>query len=336
MIFSPRPWTHRFASVAALILMAACGGSQVDPFEPRRIVAFGDQTSAIESNGLKYTVNYADAETQVLECKENPNWVQVVSNDYGFSFEQCHDDDEVPESKLYAADGAKVADIVEQIDTHLAADELTDEDLVLMVGGMNDVLEQYAKYAANPGAGTGALEDELERRAKALGRQVKRITDIGARIIVLRPYSLSSTPFSAVEEDANEAADDAAGRDHRGRILARLTEAFNLALLLAMPNDGTKVGTVDGLNTINAMVRRPENYSLDNVEDALCRASIEAPACLTRESDLQEVDYNDDNTEFTTPYSWNEWLWADNLNLSPRGHARLGSLARSRAKNNPF
>ena len=334
MKFSNSLWRRRLVAAAATVLVAACGGSQVDPYHPARMVVFGDQTAAIEDSGLKYTVNWADSETEELDCTENPNWVQVMSNSYGFSFPQCHDEDQIPESKLYAANGAKVADIKKQIDTHLASDTLQEQDLVVLDAGMNDVLEQYALYAANPDAGTGALEDELEARGKALARQVVRISDTGAKVVVVRPYSMGDTPFARAEREAHEDEDEAADRPNREKVLLTLTERFNISLLVNIPDDGTRFATVDGLNTIDAMVDNPSNYSLENEEDPLCVATVVAPNCRTREADLEEININDG--EFTTPYTWQRWLWADNLNLSPRGHERLGELAYNKATKNPF
>ena len=54
-------------AVAAAGLMAACGGgtSQVEPFKPGRVIAFGDESSVIvndgANNGRKYSVNGLDA-----------------------------------------------------------------------------------------------------------------------------------------------------------------------------------------------------------------------------------------------------------------------------------
>ncbi|MFZ8258162.1 hypothetical protein ACO1KT_14625, partial [Staphylococcus aureus] len=45
------------AVVAAAALIAGCGGggtSQIDPFKPNRVIAFGDQSGAVLQNGKKF------------------------------------------------------------------------------------------------------------------------------------------------------------------------------------------------------------------------------------------------------------------------------------------
>lgn len=334
MISYMSAWARRLVVAAAVGLAAACGGGeQVNPFQPRRMVSFGDQTSAIESDGRKYTVNFIDLETDAIDCKQNPNWVQVVSNSYGFSFEQCHDEDQTPESLLYAKAGAKAADIEQQIDAHLAADDLTGRDLVTLSAGINDVLEQYAAYSADPAAGFASQMKVLGERGAALAAQVRRLTDTGAKVVVVRTYGLGSTPFANAQTEANEDEDAAAGRQRRAEVIAAMSEEFNISLLDNMPDDGRKVATVDGIATIGAMVSRPLNFSLENVEDALCK--VETPDCSTTSADLTNYT-GDDGTSYSTPVTWLDWLWADATNLSPRGHLRLGQLAYSRATNNPF
>lgn len=337
MTFSNKPWCRRVAAVVVVLTATACGGgTQVNPFHPDRMVSFGDQSSAIESNGLKYTVNYADAGTGAIDCKQNPNWVQVMSNGYGFSFDQCHDDDQVPESKLYAANGAKVADVVAQVDTHLATDLFNDSDLVTISAGLNDVLEQYQAYSDDPDAGTDAVVAELQARGERLAELVTSISDAGAKVVVVRAYGLEKSPFGRAEKEAHQDDDAASGRPDRVAVLKLLSSKFNLALLSHMPDDGTKIATVDGIATIKAMADKPTNFGLKNVEEALCLPEIVAPACRTREQDLQDIDLSDDGTTWPSPNTWNRWLWSDSTNLSPRAHARLGQLAYSRARNNPF
>ena len=48
--------TLALATVAAAALLAGCGGGstqQIDPFAPKRIIAFGDESGAIVQSGNK-------------------------------------------------------------------------------------------------------------------------------------------------------------------------------------------------------------------------------------------------------------------------------------------
>jgi hypothetical protein len=45
------------AAIAATALLASCGGGQVEPFSPTRVLAFGDELSTIEADGRRYSIN---------------------------------------------------------------------------------------------------------------------------------------------------------------------------------------------------------------------------------------------------------------------------------------
>ncbi|KAI1690910.1 hypothetical protein Ddc_24583 [Ditylenchus destructor] len=67
--------------LGATAMLAACGGGgqQIAPLPPTRIITFGDETSAIRSDGTKYTVNGVDTTTSVVSCKLNPVWTQSLA-----------------------------------------------------------------------------------------------------------------------------------------------------------------------------------------------------------------------------------------------------------------
>ena len=67
-------------SALALALLAACGGGTTtyDPFVPTRVLAFGDESSALNPDGTRYGVNGLDAKGNV-DCNLEPLWVQSVA-----------------------------------------------------------------------------------------------------------------------------------------------------------------------------------------------------------------------------------------------------------------
>ena len=74
--------------LAAALLLASCGGSgdQVSDFEPKRIIAFGDESSVIldiegNGNGHKFSVNgTSSAVLMTIDCHQHPLWFQLVAS----------------------------------------------------------------------------------------------------------------------------------------------------------------------------------------------------------------------------------------------------------------
>jgi hypothetical protein len=104
-------------ALAAAALIAGCGGGTVDPFAPTRIVAFGDESSVILDSGKKYGINRLNTDTQLLDCTQNPNWVQLLAASYNMVFRQCNVNGvALPQGLMFAEAGLKVADLTTKID----------------------------------------------------------------------------------------------------------------------------------------------------------------------------------------------------------------------------
>jgi phospholipase/lecithinase/hemolysin len=292
---------------AALIVAACGGGSSRETFTPTRLIAFGDESSVITSDGHKYTVNL---ETNgVLDCAGNPIWIQVLASAYGFGFQQCKPTGITNEQALMRATvNAKVADLVTQIDAHLAIDAFTGKDLVTVLVGANDILEQYSAY---PGQSEDELKATLTARGAAVAGQVNRIANAGGKVLAITVPDVGLTPF-ALAQGADRAA-----------LLQRLTAAFNTALRLNLLNDGTKIGLIIEDELVQAYVSAGANSGFTNWTEHACDpATGPMPNCTT--------------STLVTGATSTSYLWADDLQLSPGGHARLGSAALTRAQNNPF
>ncbi len=71
-------------------LLVSCGGGEpIDRFVPTRLIVIGDETSVINTDGSKFTVNALVTGTDALDCKANPVWVQALANAYGLQFGEC-------------------------------------------------------------------------------------------------------------------------------------------------------------------------------------------------------------------------------------------------------
>ncbi|MEO6033473.1 MAG: SGNH/GDSL hydrolase family protein [Burkholderiaceae bacterium] len=304
------------AAVLAVTLLAACGGGeQVRKFTPSRVIAFGDESSLIDGSGAKYSVNAVVAGSTVLDCAANPLWVQTVATGYGLVFPQCNPLAlPAPASRIHAASGAHVADLAAQIDQQVASGGFTSSDLVTILIGSNDVIDQFLQY---PGLSEAQLTTRLEQAAADLATQINRVADLGAKVLISTVPDLGLTPFAGPPGGAN------------ALLLSRLTDKFNIEMRTRIYNDGRRIGLVQ----IDSYLRLVRNQSgagvFVNMTDAVCATSAALPNCST----LTLRTTNDANNQVPNA-TW--WLWADDRHLSAGGQARFGELALLRAQNNPF
>jgi len=295
---------------ALLVVLVACGGStRVGTFRPDRVLTFGDETSAITADGRKWTVNGLGS-TGAIDCRANLNWTQYLTLSFGLPFAQCNPDNLPVSSINYAAPGAKVADVALQIDQQFAAGGFDRNDLVTILAGTNDILEQYAQLAT---LGEAAITATLEARAGVLASQVNRVGLAGGKVLIATVPDLSYAPFARAEQAADPSID-------RIGLLRRLVVRFNLQLRLGLINDGTMIGLVQADEFVQSRIRFPAQLGFVNVADAACAVAL--PDCTT--------------ATLVPNANGNTWLWASPTELGAGGHFQLGQFADSRARNNPF
>lgn len=326
------------AGAALVVTLAGCGGGDpIEKFRPTRIVSFGDESSMIVAPagttdllGKKYTVNAVDtsasAPANTYVCTGHALWVQSVASVFGLAFKACPPTSTFPATGLiYATPKAKAADIKTQIDNFLATETpFSHGDVVTVMAGMYDVLEQYSLYPATP---EDTLKANVKQRGKELAAQVNRIAVTGAPVIVLRIPGVGLTPYG-VSQGAEKAA-----------LLNRLTTAFNDELQLNLINDGHLIGLVYADADIQAVVTNYSLIGLLNATDPVCQQAVSATDKLDPTSLLDCTTNTLVPPPAATPTATvtaTNYLWAGNLQLSPYGQSRLGSLAASRAIGNPF
>lgn len=307
-------------SLLFVLLVAACGGgTQSDPFIATRVIAFGDELSALEDSGdanaRKYTVNALRSDGTTLSCQLNPLWIQTLAGAYGITFPQCNPNAVTnPTGRIYAAAGARVADIAGQIDTHLAGGTgFKEDDLVTVLAGMNDLFDLYAQF---PTTDAATLIAQAEAAGAALGRQVVRVAEAGGKVLIATVPDLGLTPYAI----AQEAAFPGEGRK---ALLTQLSARFNAKLRTTLPNDsGRSIGLVLLNELIQAIVRTPIGW-----------ANVIAPVCNT----ATQADVRTCTTlTLVTDGSSATWLWASDRLLSPAGQAQLGTAAFNQSRRNPF
>jgi outer membrane lipase/esterase len=302
--------------------LASCGGGDlVDPFEPERLVAFGDEASVITATGQKYSVNITaddlddDADEDRPLCGYGRIWIQILADNYNFGFAECNPyTGEAPKAFTYARPNTGVAELAQQV----ASVTLGSGDLVTVYTGQKDIVDAYAQYPARSRSEVTAI---AEAAGEALARQVLALTRTGARVLFATVPDQGETPFAKAEDAANPDSDI-----DRDALLTDLTTAFNDKLLAGLSSQytsGREVGLVELDDLVGAVLNRPSSYGYDNVDDAICTVAL--PACTT--DTLIDIDDDEDYTDY---------LWADDRHFGTDMHRRMGERARYRAENNPF
>lgn len=313
-------WGHALRWVGVLasaLLLASCGGGeQVRKFVPSRVVSFGDENSVIEADKTKYTVNFLAAATTdvpnpTIDCTQLQIWVQILANSYSVPFPQCPVSGiGTSPSLMLAANGAEVADVAAQIDNFLSSNSFSDTDLVTILAGSNDVLALYDTVVA----GTNTLDQaasEAEARGTALAAQVNRVAQAGAKVLISTIPNLALTPYGRADAT-------------RSAALSRLSERFNSKLRVGLINDGHMIGLLLTDESFQSIV----NFSSANFTDPACNDATLSNVRSCTSQTLRTVN--------GVAATASTYLWADNVHMSPVGHSNLGSLALSRATNNPF
>lgn len=324
-MFGVSGWAESWHSVARVValggvgLLAACGGGeQLVAFAPKRVIALGDEASSIAADGRKYGINALQADKVTLDCATNPVWPQYVATSFGLVFPQCNPNAvAAPASRMLAAPGAKVADLTAQVNLQFVNGGFTTTDLVTVMVGANDVLEQYKRYPATSAAD---ITSSVEAAGTALAVQVNRIAATGGKVLLAKVLDLGQTPYALAEQAKNKDTDRAA-------LLTALVARFNAKLRVGILNDGRQIGLVQSDERIQSIVRFPSSFGFVNVTQPACLATAVAPNCTTLTLTTDSAG---------TAATAESWLWADGINLSAGGQSRLGEIANSVARNNPF
>jgi phospholipase/lecithinase/hemolysin len=301
------------AALGAGILVAACGGgtSQVEPFEPDQLVVFGDESSLVQADGRRYTVNPRNSTSGAIDCALQPIWTQAVAARLGFVFTGCNPADATgTPAQMRAAAGALADDVKAQIDQQLAAGGFSGNGLATVLAGGNDILALYAEF---PRRSEEELLAEAGERGERLARQINRLVELGPRVLVTTVPDLGYSPYARAQQAAFTDTDRAA-------LISRLVAAFNGSVRTTILNDGRYIGLVLGDEAVQAIARLPEAFGVKNVTSAACTVAL--PGCT-------------DQT-LAESASSAAWLWADDRHLAYAGHVQLGNLAVARATGNPF
>jgi phospholipase/lecithinase/hemolysin len=312
-------WLRRawlLAACASVLALGACGGggSTESRLDPQRIVAFGDAFADLGQNGNRYTVNDDSVN----------NWTLFVAREYDLTL--------APSSAgglSYATGNARVAakpdaggnaatpTVVEQVDAFLADHSPRKDDLVIVNAGTSDVIVQAQSVIT--GAQTASVATERAGRAgRDLGAQVRRLVQAGAsHVVVVGPYNLG---VSAWADEVDQ-----------GRLMEELSRAFNDQLKVSLVNYGNSVLYVDAALHFNLVTSVPTAYEFNSdITDVVCTSVDPGPGIGTGPDQVNSNRCTPATIESGKPY--NQYLFADRVYPTPRGHRLFGEYATERIR----
>ncbi len=324
-------------TVAGSLLLASCGGGGGGTnYRPSRLFAFGDEASVLTTpstplalDAKKYSINGFTPSTTTPDCFADPLWIQTVAYNFGLVYAECNDNPTAtPTAFIRAQAGAKVADLVAQIDHFLNVEHvaLVKSDLVTIMVGTNDVLELYQSVRASTLTQTAALA-EAARRGAVLASQFDRVTQYGsndkARALYVLIPNVGDSPYAYAEESG-------AGGAGSRTLLTAITRAFNDELRSKITINGRSIGQINIFDTFVNIVNNAKAASqagILNITDAAC---VPADLLQCTSSTLQPAIGTAAAATDAT------WLWAKGANFGPIGHSLLSSGALAIINNNPF
>lgn len=310
-------WMRRtlvVAACASAALLAACGSSTTESaISPTRFIAFGDGLTDVGQSGSKYTVNDGSVN----------NWAAQLASRYGQTIAP------VSAGGLgYARGNARVIaspdaagnsnalTVKQQVDAFLAGGTFLTDDLVIINGGVSDVIVGMRAVLA----GT-QTEDEYAAATRVAGqelaKQVRRLSDAGARhIVVTGTYDVGRSPWAKQLD--------------REALLSRASSSFNQGLLVDIVDLGNTVLYVDSAYFVNLMEGSPSGYSFDNAITPVC-TSVDAGAGIG--IGTGEVNSARCNTSTLLAGADQErYLFADKVYITPSGHRQFGNYAYDRLR----
>ena len=310
MKFTLQRSIHTATLLAALALVGCGAGSVKDPYNApgytgsaaatpttASVILFGDGISDLTA-GSQYTVN---DDTGIK------NWAVQVASSYG-----------VPANGImsYAAGNALVAGIANQV---TSAGAIYGRDpLVLMTGGYRDIINaaeagtsQAVAVAAAKAAGTAYAE--VARSAVALGAK---------HVLIVNMYNLASTPYQTQ-----------GGRTTTTHPLSDMVRAFNDAMKSNLgaadkPYIGDKIRLANAEQYMGTLFGSPTGNGFTDATIMVCSTTA-GDLGITGIALSSKGCTSATMTAPATATTYNNYIFADPINLTPAAHRSMGTGMRA-------
>ena len=310
-------WMRRTIMVAACAsaaLLAACGSSTTESaISPQRFIAFGDAMNDVGQNGSRYTVNDGSVNNWTLQLVANYGKSLAPVSAGGLSYATGN---ARVSAKLDAAGNASTRTVTEQIDTFLASGSFAATDVVIVSGGVSDVIAGMA--AVNAGTQTqDAMVAAARKAGEDLAAQVRRLVTAGAKyVVVTGTYDLSKTPWAKT-----------IGRE---ALLADASSRFNDGLLVGIVDLGANVLYVDLAYYVNLYADIPANFGFNNATAAVCTSVDTTNGIGIGTGRVNSALCN--TSTLLSGADQSSYVFADPVYLTPSAHRQFGTYAYDRLK----
>lgn len=309
-------WLRRallLAAATSALLLAACGGGETveSQLAPARVFTFGDASADLGQTGSRYTVNDGTLN----------NWTDSVARSYGHVLTPSSSGGQAyawGNARITAhpdaAGNATTPTVVEQINAFLSATTPRSDDLLIVSAGTSDVIVQVQAVLDGTQTSDQMLAN-LSQAAIEMADQVKRLVAAGAtHVVIAGPYNLGRSPW---------------GRELNQRSLMEAASSrFNQELLVALVDYGRTVLYIDAALYINQLTAEGSTQ-FSNHTELVCNSTDPGPGIGTGPG---QVNSRLCTTGTVRSADYNNYLFADRVYFTPRGHQLLGDYARDRIR----
>lgn len=284
------------AATGAAGLLSACGsGDIVSALQPNRFISFGDGLSDVGQSGNRYTINDGTVNTWADRLASRYGKTLTAQAVGGLGYAQGH-----------AATDALPRSIEAQIDAFLVSQTFGSSDVVLMNIPLSYVLGPVTAVKAGTLTEAAALQ-QIAASGVAFSVQVKRLIAAGAKyIVVAGAYDLGRSPYGVSLNLPTLLTADA---QKSSAAVTHLNDTFKVEVVKL----GANVLFVDAAYLVNRNVEFGPNWGFANSKDAICTT----PSALTCT----------DSTLTVTGGTKAQYLFADNIHMTPSGNQQLGDYA---------
>lgn len=302
-------WLRRALIAVACVgavLLAGCGSGTIESaLRPARFISIGDGISDVGTPRL--TVNDGSVNIWAQQLAGRYGLPLTSSASGGLSFARAH----ARVTLQPDAVGGSAPTLRQQIDTFLAGNRLGANDVVLVNGGISDILVQMAAVLAGTQS-DAQMTENVRQAGRDMGAQVRRLVQAGGRfVIVTGSYNLGSSPWAA-----------AIGR---GAFLNEVSRLFNEQMLVSIVDLGANVLYVDSFFYYNLVTAAPTNFSLQNAVTIACN-SVDAGVGIG-------IGTGQVNSALCTPstiapgINYSQHVFADRVYFTPQAHRLFGDFA---------
>lgn len=283
------------AATGAAGLLSACGsGDIVSALQPNRFISFGDGLSDLGQGGNRYTINDGTVNT----------WADRVANRYGKTL-TAQAAGGLGYAQGHGATEAMPRSLEAQITAFLASQTFGATDVVLMNVPLSYVLLPATAVKAGTLTEAAALQ-QIAANGVAFAAQVRRLIAAGAKYIVVAGiYDVGRSPYGIALVVPGLLTSET---QQSSASVTRLNDTIKIELAQL----GANVLFVDAAFLVNRNVQFGPNWGFVNSNTAVCTT----PTALTCT-----------DSTLTAGASKTQYLFADNIHLTPAGNQQLGDYA---------